>query len=127
MLEECRKKGVYQEHHLITLGERLPFDNETFDGVICVGVFQPCGPPAAALEELARVCRAGGIVVVTHTSSTPYRLLETGYDEEVGFPRLLQHLASTGVWVLLEITPETPLVPLQDPDTLYTMYTFKKL
>jgi ubiquinone/menaquinone biosynthesis C-methylase UbiE len=44
--------------------ERLPFAAETFDGAYALRVFPHLRNPAAALDELARVVRPGGTVVV---------------------------------------------------------------
>jgi SAM-dependent methyltransferase len=43
----------------------LPFQDHTFDTVLCVGVLQYLPAPAVALRELARVTRDGGQVMVT--------------------------------------------------------------
>jgi SAM-dependent methyltransferase len=45
----------------------LDFDTGTFDGVTCERVFQHLDSPEAALEELVRVTRTGGRIVVVDT------------------------------------------------------------
>ncbi len=49
-----------------TLGEssRLPFESETFDRVVTRFSFHHYLDPSKALEEMKRVCRRGGIVMV---------------------------------------------------------------
>ena len=42
----------------------LPFGDGSFDGVVCIGVFQALERVGAAVGELARVLRPAGIVVV---------------------------------------------------------------
>ncbi|OYY07569.1 MAG: hypothetical protein B7Y70_14405 [Rhizobiales bacterium 35-68-8] len=49
--------------------ESLPFPDASFDGVICLSVLEYLAKPQAALDELARVLRPGGVVVV----SVPHR------------------------------------------------------
>jgi ubiquinone/menaquinone biosynthesis C-methylase UbiE len=45
-------------------GERLPFDDESFDLVFSWGVIHHSSDMAPALSELVRVCRRGGTVVI---------------------------------------------------------------
>lgn len=49
--------------------ERLPFPDASFDGVICLSVLEYLAQPQAALNDLARVLRPGGVLVV----SVPHR------------------------------------------------------
>jgi SAM-dependent methyltransferase len=42
----------------------LPFPDTVFDLVVCIGVLQALGRPEAAVGEMARVLRPGGLVVV---------------------------------------------------------------
>lgn len=42
----------------------LPFDDAAFDLVVCIGVLQALGRPQRALDEMARVTRPGGWLVV---------------------------------------------------------------
>jgi SAM-dependent methyltransferase len=44
--------------------QQLPFEDETFDLVTAFNSIQYAADPAAAVSELARVCRAGGQVAV---------------------------------------------------------------
>jgi 2-polyprenyl-3-methyl-5-hydroxy-6-metoxy-1,4-benzoquinol methylase len=43
----------------------LPYENETFDLVLCVGVWQHLGETKTVLKELSRVTRRDGFVVVS--------------------------------------------------------------
>ena len=56
--------------------EALPFENDSFDVVLAMGVLEYTDF-STALAEIARVTRAGGRVVVTmHNPLSPYRLTE---------------------------------------------------
>lgn len=46
-------------------GQRLPFDDGSFDYVLCFETLEHVESPARLIEELARVCRPGGRVVVS--------------------------------------------------------------
>lgn len=56
----------------------LPFQNETFDFVLCTEVLEHVSDPEAAYLEIARVLKPGGMALVT----TPfmYRIHEAPYD-----------------------------------------------
>jgi ubiquinone/menaquinone biosynthesis C-methylase UbiE len=58
--------------------EDLPFDDESFDVVLAMGVLEYADAPSA-LREFARVTRPGGLVVITMLNPlSPYRLFEWG-------------------------------------------------
>ncbi|RJX21630.1 MAG: methyltransferase domain-containing protein [Desulforudis sp.] len=48
---------------------QLPFEASAFDAAICNNVFPHFPDKAAALTEISRVLRPGGILVICHTSS----------------------------------------------------------
>lgn len=73
----------------------LPFGHGTFDSAVCLEVLEYVREPAAAMRELARVVRRGGMVVVSvpfgHRQDTPsdhWRLTGAGsraLAEDAGF------------------------------------------
>ena len=65
MLEEARKKGVYEDFHQMVMGETLDYETGFFDAVITVGVLTVGHAPASSLDELVRVT----------TAQRPHRLL----------------------------------------------------
>ena len=65
MLEEARKKGVYEDFHQMVMGETLDYETGSFDAVITVGVLTVGHAPASSLDELVRVT----------TAQRPHRLL----------------------------------------------------
>lgn len=83
MLDVARKKGVYSALHKVALGGNLPFLNEAYAGVIAVGVFTTGHVGADGLDELVRICRRGGVIVLTVKNT----LWENGFGrriEEIG-------------------------------------------
>jgi SAM-dependent methyltransferase len=54
-------------------GERLPFDDQSFDAVFSVGGFNYFRDPAAALREMRRVARPGAVLVAADEIPDLYR------------------------------------------------------
>lgn len=65
MLEIARQKNLYSAYHQLALGGPLPFRDGAFAGVISAGVFTSGHVGVEGLDELLRICRGGGAVVLT--------------------------------------------------------------
>lgn len=65
MLAVARKKGAYVALHRLALGGPLPFANGYFAGIVSAGVFTSGHVGVEGLDELIRICRPGGVVVLT--------------------------------------------------------------
>jgi ubiquinone/menaquinone biosynthesis C-methylase UbiE len=65
MLDVARKKNFYSAYHLLALGGPLPFSDGAYAGVISAGVFTSGHVGVEGLDELIRICRGGGAVVLT--------------------------------------------------------------
>ncbi len=65
MLAVARGKSCYTRLHCLALGGALPFADAAFAGVISTGVFTTGHVGAEGLDELVRICRVGGVVVLT--------------------------------------------------------------
>lgn len=101
MLEVARRKGVYDRLHQAAMGESLPLESDHFAGVVCAGVFTVGHVGAEGLDELARVVRPGGVIVLTVKD----RLWEDGFADRVA------EQARAGVWEVLEETPSYVSMP----------------
>jgi len=65
MIEECQKSFPQAKERFLTAeGEELPFLNNFFDKIVCFGVFDACYQERA-LEEMIRVCKVGGAMLIT--------------------------------------------------------------
>jgi SAM-dependent methyltransferase len=65
MLERARAKGAYARLHNLALGGALPFADGHFVGIVSAGVFTTGHVGAEGLDELIRICRKGGAIVLT--------------------------------------------------------------
>jgi len=65
MLAVAARRGSYARLHKLALGGPLPFAAGTFAGILSVGVFTTGHVGAEGLDELVRICRPGGIIVLT--------------------------------------------------------------
>jgi SAM-dependent methyltransferase len=62
MIEEARRRGLAEA--VLADAHSLPFESESFDGAWADRTFQHLADPVAALDEMVRVVKPGGGVVV---------------------------------------------------------------
>jgi predicted TPR repeat methyltransferase len=65
MLAKAAAKGAYQAFHRLALGGPLPFADGHFAGIVSAGVFTSGHVGVEGLDELIRICRPGGVIVLT--------------------------------------------------------------
>jgi len=65
MLAAARSKGCYRTLFKTALGTALPFPDAAYTGIVSAGVFTTGHVGAEALDELARITRSDGVMVVT--------------------------------------------------------------
>lgn len=94
MLAVARKKNCYQAFHALALGGTLPFADGAYAGIISAGVFTSGHVGVEGLDELIRICKPGGVIVLTVKGS-----LWDG-----GFAARIDELAKAGVLGLAEVT-----------------------
>lgn len=85
-LAQCRDHFAGRDVHLI-LGEaeKLPYRDRSFDNVLSYGAFNYFNDPLKALQEMARVVKPGGLIVIgDEQPNLPNRML--GY--WIGLPGL---------------------------------------
>ena len=67
-LKFCEEKNIYERVVVANLEEPLPFDDNSFSGIVCVGVLSYVQRFDLLFPEWCRVTRPGGVVVFTHRS-----------------------------------------------------------
>ncbi len=65
MLARAEAKAIYRRLHRLALGTALPFEDGHFAGIVSAGVFTTGHVGAEGLDELVRICRPGGVLVLT--------------------------------------------------------------
>ena len=120
MLERALLRGVYADLRKGALGGPLGYADSAFATVICCGVFTAGHAPAHAMDELVRITRAGGRLILTIASSA----WEAG-----GFKDRIEAFERAGRWRLLEATPPYRPMPFSEAKGAATSRTmaFEKL
>ena len=116
MLEEARKKKVYQEFHQMVMGEPLGFDTDSFDAVVSVGVLTVGHAPASSLDELVRITKPGGHVVFS---------LRPDIYESGGFKAKQAELVTDGKWKLTEEGEKFQPLPKGEPEVLHQVWVYQ--
>ncbi len=78
---------------------RLPFPAESFDGVLLCHVLEHLEAPEAALEEIHRVLRPGGVLSIRVPTATGFKVDRT-HRTFFDYPRLVRVLAPRGFSIL---------------------------
>ena len=104
MLAAAREKGLYAETVRADLCA-LPFADGHFAATLCAGTITPGHAPPEALNELARVTRPGGVVVVS---------LRHDGEQDPAYPARLAILDRTA-WDVVHDTPAFATMPLGEP------------
>ncbi|MCO5160569.1 MAG: class I SAM-dependent methyltransferase [Mesorhizobium sp.] len=94
MLERAKAKGAYVRLHNLALGGPLPFADGHFAGIVSAGVFTTGHVGAEGLDELIRICRKGGAIVLT--------VKNTLWDD--GFSARIADLEAKGIVTRVEET-----------------------
>ena len=64
MLEQARKRGIYEQLHYARFPETQEIlQPDEFDAVLCAGGFSHAAMPESAIPEFIRVTRPGGFIV----------------------------------------------------------------
>ena len=116
MLDEARKKGVYQELRQMIMGGELDFPTNSVGAVASVGVFTLGHAPASSLDDLVRITEPGGYIVFT---------LRPDVYEGSGFKEKQDHLERAGKWGLVETGELFQPLPKGEPDVYHRVWVYK--
>jgi SAM-dependent methyltransferase len=116
MLDESRKKKVYQEFLQMVMGGPLNIPSGAFDAVISVGTLTVGHAPAGSLDELVRVTRPGGHIVFS---------LRPDLYESGGFREKQASLESTSRWRLVETSEPFQPMPKGEPEVFSQVWVYE--
>lgn len=116
MLEKAAQRNIYTDLHQMVLGESLDFPSDQFSACQSMGVFTAGHAPAIGFDELVRVVRPGGYIF--------FSLMEEIYETK-GYRKKFEALEQEGKWQLAEKTKTFPGLPLEDPNLLHRVYTYR--
>lgn len=98
MLAVAARKGGYSRLHELALGGPLPFADGYFAGIVSAGVFTSGHVGVEGLDELIRICRRGGLIVLTVKNT----LWQNGFESRIAEferDRLLARVEETAPYV----------------------------
>jgi SAM-dependent methyltransferase len=118
MLELARRKGAYRELREMELGGRLDFPDDAFGAVVSTGVFAAGHAPPESFDDLIRVTKRGGHMIVS---------IRTDVYEEGGFREKQEALEREGRWRLVEVSPPFAHLRFENPDLMAQVFTYRVL
>ena len=116
MLDEAKKKNIYNEFHQMALGVSLDFSSDEFDAVISVGVFTQGHAPANSFDELIRITKTSGLIVFS---------LRVDLYQDGGFKEYQSGLEETGKWKLVEVTDQFQPLPKGEPEVWHQIWAYQ--
>ena len=116
MLDESRKKKVYQAFLQMVMGDPLDIPSGVFDAVISVGTLTLGHAPAGSLDELVRVTAPGGHVVFS---------LRPDIYENGGFREKQASLESADLWQLVETSEPFQPMPKGEPEVFTQVWVYR--
>jgi ubiquinone/menaquinone biosynthesis C-methylase UbiE len=101
MLDIAQEKKAYDEYHKAFMGQTLPFEDDYFAAAVSAGVFTLGHVGPEGLDDLLRVVRPGGHIVLT--------VKDKLYSD--GFQAHVKALCDAGRCTVVEETPSYISVP----------------
>ncbi len=102
-LNEAKKFNVYNElieHDLLKLP--IPFKNDRFDALECIGVLTFISDPKLLIPEFVRIVKPNGIIILSQRDDL---MVKFGYDKYINSKKL------RSIVEVLEITSPEPYQP----------------
>lgn len=118
MLDIARSKRMYRELHKMTLGQHLDFEDGAFANTITVGAITPGHAPPHSFEELIRVTRASGRIVIN---------LRTDDDVDPAYPAALEEYENKSLWRQIFRSEEYAAMPFGESEVRTTVFVYDVL
>lgn len=118
MLEVAAAKGVYQEVRQMRLGAAMDFPSDYFEVVASLAAMSPNHIGAETFDELVRITKPGGKLVLSMRSSL---------EEMVDYDRKREALVQAGAWRLIDCVEDFVSHPELQPPLRYSVYVYEAL
>ena len=118
MIEIARTRKCYQILKPARLGGSLPWEDDTFAAVYSTGVFTEGHAPASSFDDLVRITRKGGFVIVTVRDTVL---------ERDGFAQKFGDLEMSGHWIPIESSEPFRAFAIAEPEVLVQAFVFRVL
>ena len=102
-VDAAKKLNIYRSLEQVDMQKLpLPFADNTYDGLECIGVLTYFPKSHDLLQEFCRIVRPGGVILLTQ---------RTDIYKERKFSDTLNSLETDGVWEILKISAARPYIP----------------
>jgi SAM-dependent methyltransferase len=118
MLDQAQLLGIYGDLKVGVLGEPLDYPTSAYDAAIASGVFSVGHAPASGWDEISRIVKPGGYLVLT---------LRPDIFESLGFHAKENELVASGQWELIDVTEAEPLLAKGEPDIVHSIRVYRML
>lgn len=118
MLELARRKGVYGDLREMELGGELDFPTDAFAAVVSTGVFAAGHAPPESFDDLIRVTKPGGYLIVS---------VRTDVYTDGGFKEKQEALEHEGKWQLVDVSAPFAHLRFEDPDLKIQIFAYRVL
>ena len=72
-MKMCKKSKIHQYDVIQADGCHMPFQNETFDGIICHQVIEHISDHLLFLKEIRRILKRNGVLIISTVRNSRYR------------------------------------------------------
>lgn len=100
LIKIAAKKNIYKKAEVADLSKPLKYRTDEFDAMTVVGVMTYLEPDGCSLDEMCRVVKTGGLIIMTHRS-----------DKVDSWKPKQEQFEKDGKWEKVEITEPLPYLP----------------
>ena len=118
MLDVAKAKGIYAHLKQQTIGERLDFEDGTFAACLTTGTFTPGHAPPHGFDELFRIIRPGGHLVM---------VLRSDDDMPPEYQQRLDDIEESGAARLIMRGEGIPCMPYTEPSIIARAQVYEVL
>lgn len=118
MLAVARRKGIYQQLDRMTLGERLGFDDESFQVILSIGTITPKHAPPTSFDELIRVAKKEALIIFS---------LRCDAAQDPAYPAAVERHSRLKHWRQLFSTDSFISMPYGEPSIMHQVHVYQRL